>query len=271
MDLQLYGKKALITGSSRGIGEAIAKKLALEKATVVVHGRNREQAQRVAKDIVAHGGEAYVVIGDLTDDKDVSRLVDEAVQLVGRIDILVNNAGGSGGSTETWVDAQADAWTSTFDRNVLAAVRVTSRFLPGMRQARWGRVINISSVAASMPPPNAPEYAASKAAINAMTASMAKSVAADGITVNAVSPGTIHSGALDRRFRQVAEERGVAKREAPWEIIERLVLPMFAQVPIGRVGTLDEISDAIAFLSSPLAGYITGTNLRIDGGLSPSL
>lgn len=271
MDLQLYGKTALVTGSSRGIGEAIAKKLAQEKATVVVHGRDKQQAQRVADDIAAQGGHAYIVIGDLTDDEEVQRLVEDTVRLAGRIDILINNAGGSGGSTQTWADAQAASWTSSFERNVLAAVRATSRFLPAMKQARWGRVINISSVAALMPPPNAPEYSASKAAINAMTASLAKAVAADGITVNAVSPGTIHSAALDTRFRQVAEERGVANKDAPWECIERGVLPLFAQVPIGRVGTLSEISDAIAFLASPLAGYITGTNLRIDGGLSPSL
>ncbi len=107
--------------------------------------------------------------------------------------------------------------------------------------------------------------------MNAMTASMAKAVATDGVTVNAVSPGTIHSSALDHRFREVAAERNVADKDAPWEVIERAVLPMFAQVPVGRVGRLDEISDAVAFLASPLSGYITGMNLRIDGGLSPSL
>ena len=96
-------------------------------------------------------------------------------------------------------------------------------------------------------------------------------MATDGVTVNAVSPGTIHSSALDSRFREVAVERGAADKDAPWEVIERAVLPLFAQVPVGRVGRLDEIADAIAFLASPLAGYITGMNLRIDGGLSPSL
>ena len=99
---------------------------------------------------------------------------------------------------------------------------------------------------------------------------MAKAVAADGVTVNAVSPGTIHSATLDARFREVATERGLAK-DAVWEDIERVVLPLFAQVPVGRVGKLDEIADAVAFLASPVAGYITGVNLRIDGGLSPSL
>ncbi|MCF7530710.1 SDR family oxidoreductase [Pseudomonas sp. P2498] len=134
-----------------------------------------------------------------------------------------------------------------------------------------GTVINISSLAATMPPPTAPEYSACKAAINAMTASMAKAVAADGVTVNAVSPGTIHSSTLDTRFREVADERGLCSKDAPWEEIEHLVLPMFAQVPVGRVGKLDEIAAAVAFLASPIAGYITGINLRVDGGLSPVL
>lgn len=270
MNLQLDGKTALVTGSSKGIGEAIACKLAVENAIVVVHGRDASQAERVANAIIAQGGRAHVVIGDLTQDDEVQHLVEKAVSLVGPIDILVNNAGGSGGAQETWETAQPASWASAYDRNVLAAVRMATRVLPNMRQAKWGRIINISSLAATMPPPSSPDYSASKAAINAMTASMAKAVAADGVTVNAVSPGTIHSATLDTRFREVATGHGL-KRDAPWEEVERVVLPMFAQVPVGRVGQLDEIADAIAFLASPLAGYITGVNLRVDGGLSPGL
>lgn len=270
MDLQLDGKTALVTGSSKGIGEAIARKLAAEKAIVVIHGRDRVQAQHIANAILAQGGHAYVVVGDLTHDEEVQRLVEEAEALVGGIDILVNNAGGSGGTKESWENTQPATWASTYDRNVLAAVRVSTRVLPNMQKAKWGRVINISSLAATIPPPSAPDYSACKAAINAMTASMAKSVAADGVTVNAVSPGTIHSATLDARFREVAAKHGLAK-DAAWGDIERVVLPLFAQVPVGRVGRLDEIADAIAFLASPSAGYITGVNLRIDGGLSPSL
>jgi NAD(P)-dependent dehydrogenase (short-subunit alcohol dehydrogenase family) len=271
VNLQLYGKTALVTGSSKGIGEAIVMKLALEKVTVIVHGRDKARAEKVANDITAQGGHAYVVVGDLTDEDDVHRLIESAEKLVGPINILVNNAGGSGGSKESWANTQPASWASAYDRNVLAALRVTTRLLPNMQQARWGRVINISSIAATMAPPTAPDYSACKAAMNAMTASMAKAVAIDGVTVNAVSPGTIHSSALDSRFREVAVERGAADKDAPWEVLERAVLPLFAQIPVGRVGRLDEIADAIAFLASPLAGYITGMNLRIDGGLSPSL
>jgi 3-oxoacyl-[acyl-carrier protein] reductase len=271
MDLQLDGKKALVTGSSKGIGAAIAKKLAQEGAIVIVHGRDKAQAQKVAEDITAQGGRAHVVTGDLTDDVQVLRLLEAAQQYAGPIDIVINNAGGSGGARENWTNTQAAAWAAAYDRNVLAALRVTTRLLPAMQRAGWGRVINISSLAATLPPPSGPDYSAAKAAINAMTASMAKAVAADGITVNAISPGTIHSATLDARFREVAAERGLAQKDAPWEEVERAVLPLFAQVPLGRVGRLDEIASAVAFLASPLAGYITGTNLRVDGGLSPIL
>jgi 3-oxoacyl-[acyl-carrier protein] reductase len=165
---------------------------------------------------------------------------------------------------ESWENTQPASWSSAYDRNVLAALRVTTRVLPKIRQARWGRVINISSLAATMPPPMAPDYSACKAAMNAMTASMAKAVAADGITVNAVSPGTLRSSTLEDRFREVAKERGLGDIDTPWKDIERAVLPMFAQVPVARVGELDEIANAIAFIASPAAGYITGINLRID-------
>lgn len=104
----------------------------------------------------------------------------------------------------------------------------------------------------------------------AMTASMAKAVAPDGVTVNTVSPGTIHSSSLDAAFRKVALERGLPA-DSSWELIEQTVLPMFAQVPLGRVGTLEEIADAICFLASPRAAYITGANLRLDGGVLPTI
>ena len=204
MDLQLNDKTALVTGSSKGIGEAIATALAREGASVVVHGRDRAQTDRVVNAIVANGGRAYAVLGDLTEDEVVERLVAEAEERVGPINILVNNAGGSSPKSD-W-ETTAAAWASTYDRNVLAAVRVSARLLPAMRQARWGRVINISSGAATMPPATGPDYSAAKAAINAMTASMAKAVAAEGITVNAVSPGngqTVRGVVLRGRERRV--------------------------------------------------------------------
>lgn len=269
MDLELAGKIALVTGSSKGIGEAVARGLAKEGATVIVHGRTRSRTEEVAHDILANGGRAYVVTGDLTDESDVQRLVDEAQSFAGPVKIVVNNAGGSG-ETEDWTSTRPETWAAGYDRNVLAAVRVTTRLLPAMREGKWGRIVNISSLAALMPPARRPDYAAAKAAMIAMTASLAKAVAMDGITVNTVSPGTIHSVSLDEAFRKAAASRGLAV-DAPWTEIEEAVLPMFAQVPMGRVGTLQEIADAITFLVSPRAGYITGANIRLDGGMWPGL
>ncbi|WP_127754276.1 SDR family NAD(P)-dependent oxidoreductase [Devosia sp. 1566] len=268
MDLKLDGKVALVTGSSKGIGEAIARGLAREKATVIVHGRDRGKTEQVAKEIVADGGRAHAVVGDLTLDGDVQRLVTEARDLAGPINIVVNNAGGSGG-TEDWTNTRAATWASAFDRNVVAAVRVTALLLPHMRAAKWGRVINIASLAGMMPPATRPDYSAGKAAMIAMTASLAKAVALDGVTVNTVSPGTIRSTSLETGFRTVGIANGIPAGAA-WEQVEQTVLPMFAQVPLGRVGTLEEIADAIAFLVSPRAGYITGSNLRLDGGMLPT-
>jgi 3-oxoacyl-[acyl-carrier protein] reductase len=269
MDLKLDGKIALVTGSSKGIGEGVARALAREGAIVIVHGRNKFKAEQVAHDIVTQGGRAYAVIGDLTNDDEVQRLVDEAQSIAKPVGIVINNAGGSG-ETEDWSTTRPETWATVYDRNVLAAVRVTTRLLPAMREAKWGRIVNISSLAALMPPDKRPDYSAAKAAMIGMTASLAKAVAMDGITVNTVSPGTIHSVSLDKAFRKVAIDQGLSA-DAPWVEIERKVLPLFAQVPMGRVGTLEEIADAILFIVSPLASYITGANLRLDGGMWPGL
>jgi NAD(P)-dependent dehydrogenase (short-subunit alcohol dehydrogenase family) len=270
MDLQLSGKTALVTGSSKGIGEAIALTLAREGANVVVHGRDPAQTRRVVAAIAAQRGAAHAVLGDLTREDHVDRLVADAQAHFGAIAILVNNAGGSGPKND-WRTTEAGTWAATYDRNVLAAVRLVTRLLPAMRQARWGRVINISSGAATMPPPTGPDYSAAKAALNAMTASMAKAVAAEGVTVNAISPGTIRSAKLEEGFRAAAEDSDPALKGAVWDDVEDAILPLFAQVPLGRVGTLDELADTVAFLASPRAAYITGMNLRVDGGLSPVL
>ncbi len=269
MDLKLDGRVALVTGSSKGIGEGIARGLAREGAIVIVHGRDNTKTEEVAHDIIAQGGRAYVVIGDLTKEDEVQSLVDQAQAFVKPVEIVINNAGGSG-ETEDWATTRPETWAIGYDRNVLAAVRITTRLLPGMREAKWGRIVNVSSLAALMPPFKRPDYSAAKAAMIAMTASLAKAVAMEGITANTVSPGTIHSVSLDEAFRKVAVNQGLAAN-APWAEIEQTVLPMFAQVPMGRVGMLEEIADAVAFLVSPRASYITGANLRLDGGMWPGL
>lgn len=269
MDLKLEGKVALITGSTTGIGEAIARGLSDEGAIVIIHGRDNSKAESIANDIIMRGGKAYAVKGDLTREDDVQQLHREVSAFVQSVDIVVNNAGGSG-PTEDWTSSLPETWAAGYDKNVLSALRVINLFLPEMREQKWGRIINISSLAALMPPGKRPDYAAAKAGILAMSSSLSKAVAQDGITVNTVSPGTIHSAALEKAFRQTAKNTGLPY-DAPWGDIEQTVLPMFANVPMARVGTLKEIADAVTFFASPLASYITGGNLRLDGGMWPGL
>jgi len=235
-----------------------------------VHGRAQERADRIAHEIVAAGGKAVVVLGDLTNDDEVGRMADEANRLLGGIDILVNNAGGSG-PKQVWEKTPATDWAGAYDRNVLAAVRVTNLLIPKMRAAKWGRVVNVSSLAGSMPPANGPDYSACKAAINNMTVSLSKASAGESVTVNAVSPGTVFTPKLEAAFRKMAIDNGWADGNAAWPEVERAVLPHVAQVPAGHVGHADDIAHAVAFLCSPLAGYITGVDLRIDGGVMPAL
>ena len=246
----------------------MARGLAREKAIVVVHGRDRLKAEQVARDIVADGGRAHAVVGDLTLDADVERLVAEAEALVGPINILVNNAGGSGGA-EDWSTTRAATWAAAFDRNVLAAVRVTSLLLPDMRAAKWGRVINISSLAGMIPPATRPDYLGGEGGnerddrLHGQGRGARRRHRQHGLTRhhpqhqprNRISNGR----AGQRHGRGCALGRDRADGAA--DVCRAL----------GRVETLDEIADAIAFLASPRAGYITGSNLRLDGGMLPTV
>ena len=270
MDLQLGGKRALISGSSIGIGEAIARTLADEGVRVAIHGRDADRAAQVAASITERGGVAVVVTGDLTDNAEVAQIIEDSERLLGGVDILVNNAGGSG-EKHLWEETPLDAWIAAFNRNVVAAVRLTNGLVPRIRLAGWGRVVNVSSLAGSLPPATGPDYSACKAAMNNLTKSLSKATAADGITVNAVSPGTILTPKLEASFRKMAADKGWAAADAPWVEIERAVLPEVFEVPTGAVGRPEDIASAVAFLCSPLAGYITGVDLAIDGGAMPAL
>ncbi len=271
MDLQLKDKRALVTGSSSGIGEAIAKALAAEGALVAIHGRDEGRATQVRRQIEAAGGKAVIVLGDLSRDADAERVANTASTAWGGIDILVNNAGGSG-DKDPADRTSPEEWAEMYDQNVLCIIRLTQRLVPPMRKSGWGRVVNISSGAGTMPTVNRAAYSAAKAAVNNLTVSLSKEVGRDGVTVNAISPGTILTPKAERVFREVACQRGWADGgQAEWPEVERAIVENVAPNSLARIGRAEEVARAVAFLCSPHAGYITGANLRVDGGIVPTV
>lgn len=260
MELYLKNKKALVTGSSSGIGEGIAKCLAKEGAVVMVHGRKREELQRVVKDITSAGGEAHYVEGDLTNDADVRKIRDITLTTFNQLDILVNNAGIF--PNEGW-QSTPEQWLEIFDVNVISMVRMIQAFLPQMKELGWGRMIQIASVAGLSPSSRLPAYGASKAANINMTISLAKELVGTGITVNTVSPGPVASKGTKDLFMEMAMEKNWG---TDWQTIEKKITQELLPNLAGRFGTIEEVGNLVTFLASPAADYITAANFRVDGG-----
>ncbi|GAB1819491.1 SDR family NAD(P)-dependent oxidoreductase [Herbidospora sp. RD11066] len=254
MDLQLVGKRALVTGSTSGLGEAIARTLAREGATVVVHGRDQTRAEAVAKDI---GG--TIALGDLGTDDGADAVAREA----GEVDILVNNLGVFD-MTRTWENLSGDDWNAIYNVNVVAGVRMIQRLVPGMKARGWGRVIQISSALADMPLDIQPHYAATNAARNNLAASLARELKDSGVTSNAVAAGGILTPATKAHLIGVGRQAGWGETwEEMAETAQRRATTM---VDVGRIGLPSEYADVVTFLASPLSGYVQGATLRVDGG-----
>jgi 3-oxoacyl-[acyl-carrier protein] reductase len=266
MDLQVKGKRAVITGSSSGIGEAIAKWLAAEGVAVVVHGRREAEAKRVAGEITAKGGKAVVALGDLSTDAGADAVAKIANEL-GGVDILVNNAGAF--PQKPWLESTAAEWTDLYDQNVGSMVRLITRLVPGMKQRRWGRVISLASGVAVMPFPGMASYSATKAANLNLAVSLAKDLAGTGITSNAVSPGMIVTPGVEDMLKAMAPQYGLPPDDFP--ALEQFAVKNMVPNPSARLGRVEDIAAAITFLCSPLAGYINGANIRVDGGTVPTI
>ncbi len=267
MDLQLNGKRALVTGSSSGLGEAIAARLAAEGAKVVVHGRNKARAEGVAQKIRDAGGEAAVAVGDLGADDSAQAVVDQALGAFGGLDIVINNAGGF--EAGDWDSATPERWAQVYDQNVISMVRVIRGTLESVKSNGWGRFIQLGSAVGSAPFAGVPDYNVTKAANINMTVSLSKTLAGTGVTSNTVSPGPIRTPALEQFFADFAKGMGL---EGSFEEIERPITEAaFGHQPTKRVGRPEEIADAVAFIASPLADYINGANLRVDGGHVPAV
>ncbi|WP_297493630.1 SDR family NAD(P)-dependent oxidoreductase [Acidocella sp.] len=262
MDLQLKGRRVLVTGSSSGIGEGIARMLAEEGAAVVVHGRNRERATKIAHEINAAG----VAIGDLSTDDGAAAVHAEAVAaLGGNVEILINNAGGSstGNTTRNPIEITPEDYVSNYHSNMLAAVRLTRLAVPGMVAQKFGRVINVSSAVAVQPNNLGADYSGAKAALNNFTVSLAGALKGVGVTVNTVSPGVIMVDGLIRFGRKKYNDETMSFEEITRRLVEEKA---FDLPPAGRLGLPEDLALVICTLASPRSGFVTGANYRVDGG-----
>jgi len=266
MNLRLEGKRALVTGSSSGIGEVIAHALAEEGVAVVVHGRSQERAQRVASEIASKGGKAFVALGDLATDAGAREAAEQALAALGGVDILVNNAGEF--PFRGWTNTAPGEWAEIYNTNVVSMVRMVQLLAPQMKQLGWGRIIQVASTIATSPSPVMPDYSATKAATLSTTVSLARELTGTGITVNTVSPGPIVTPGWRELVLAVAATQGWG---TDWAEIERRLLEGPLKNPSGRLGRVEDVAHLVAFLASPLAGYINGANLRVDGGLTAAI
>lgn len=267
MDLQLTNRRALVTGSSSGIGEAIARMLAGEGAQVVVHGRNRERAEKVAGEIDAAG----VVIGELSDDAVTAAIHAEAcAALGGNVEILINNAGGNaaGNTSKSPIEISIDDYVSNYHANALAAVRLCKLCVPDMVAARFGRIVNVSSAVAVQPNNLGTDYSAAKSALNNFTVSLAGSLKGVNVTANVLTPGIIMVDGLLRFGREKFGDPELSFDEVNARFAAEKV---FAMPPVGRLGLPRELALVACMLASPALGFVTGANYRVDGGQVRSL
>ena len=242
--LDLTGKNALVTGASGGIGAAIARQLHGAGACVGLSGTRVEPLEALAAEL---GSRAHVLPCNLSDRDAVEALPKAAIAAMGSLDILVNNAGIT--RDNLFMRMSDDEWASVLEVNLTSTMRLCRGALRGMMKARWGRIINITSIVGATGNPGQANYAASKAGVVAMSKSLAYEVASRGITVNCVAPGFIETAMTDK-----------LKDDQKSKIL--------AQIPAGRMGSPDEIAAAALFLASPEAGYLTGTTLHVNGGMA---
>jgi NAD(P)-dependent dehydrogenase (short-subunit alcohol dehydrogenase family) len=240
----------LITGALTGIGRAAALAFARKGATVVVTGRRDEAGKALAEELRGLGAEAEFINADVRNEDDVRALVDETVARFGRLDVAVNNAG-TEGQVGPITDQTAQTYAATFDTNVLGVLLSMKHQVRVMRQQGSGNIVNISSTYGHEAAAGASVYVGSKHAVEGITKSVALEVAKTGIRVNAVAPGPTDTGMLTR-FTGTPENKAA----------------LVAQVPLARLGRTEELADAIVFIASDQASYITGHVLNVDGGMT---
>lgn len=258
MDLGLRGRTAIVAAASRGLGRAVAWGLAREGANITIFSRSAEAIEQTAEAIRAEtDAQVLPLAADVTRAEDLERIVRETLARFGRVDILVNNAGGPPvGTFDTLTEGD---WRSAVDLTLMSFVRLARLVVPHMRAQRWGRIINMTSIAAHEPIPNLMLSNSLRAAVVGWSKTLAGELAKDNILVNCVAPGRIDTERVRELDLSTARAEGVS--------VEAVRTRHERAIPLGRYGTPEEFSAAVVFLASTAASYITGTTIHVDGGL----
>jgi 3-oxoacyl-[acyl-carrier protein] reductase len=257
VDLGLTSRVALVAAASRGLGRAIATELATEGASVVICGRDPDALERARADIAARSqADVHAVVADVATQEGTDTVAAEALARLGRVDVLVTNAGGPpSGPFESY---GWDAWERAVQLTLRSAVELTRLVLPGMKERRWGRIINVTSITVKQPVDGLMLSNSIRAAVTGFARTLATEVAPFGITVNNVLPGYTRTERVEQLNRATAEREGIPVAE-----VQRRIE---SQIPMGRLGEPREFAALAAFLASERASYITGQSMAVDGG-----
>ena len=262
MDLGLKDKVALVAASSQGLGRAVAEELAAEGASLVLCARDPQTLDKTAAAIAESSNVRVLAVpADVTNTDDIKRLVDAGIERFGPIDILVTNAGGP--PAGRFEQLTREQWEQAIRLTLLSAVELARQVLPAMKERRWGRILNITSIAVKQPVENLLLSNSLRAGLTGFARTLANEVAADGITVNNVLPGYTRTERLEELAEMMSEKQGISASEfrGKWE----------KEIPMGRLGEPREFAALVAFLASERASYITGTSIQVDGGWIKSL
>ena len=259
MDLKLHGKRALVCASSEGLGFAVAEGLAREGCELVIVSSNENKINDAATRLCQNipGAKVRACATDLTKTDACLTLVDKIITNIGGVDILVNNVGGPPPSSA--LNTPTEDWQLGFERLFLSSAAMTSGLVPGMRERGFGRVINITSLSVLEPIDHLAISGAMRAAITSWAKLLSKEVARFGVTVNCVMPGIIHTKRIENLRALKAQREGTT--------VDEEMAKTAREIPAGRIGSTEELASLVAFLASPLASYITGQNIAVDGGL----
>jgi 3-oxoacyl-[acyl-carrier protein] reductase len=262
MDLGLKGRVALVTGSSSGLGLAIARELAQEGAAVALVARRQDELERQAADISASTpGRAVAIVADLRDREAPARVVAEAERTLGPVDILLANAGGP--PSTVFATTREEQYAAALELNLMASIRLAQACVPGMRARKWGRVIFLTSMAAKQPMAGLLLSNTARSGLLGFAKTLATEVARDNVLVNTVLPGHFDTA------RTVELARARAERES--RQVDEVLVERLADIPIGRAGEPRELAAVVAFLASSRATFLTGAAIQVDGGQIGSL